>query len=108
MIPYIYVFIRTDIPIADQMVQVGHACQQSGALFGCPENCHLVLLQVPDVWQLLSVENLCDTQKIKYTTFFEIDSVEEGGQSMGKTAVCTEPIEELTTRNHFMKFELWS
>jgi len=51
--PYIYIFVRQDIPLADQIVQTGHSCQESGAKFGCPENCHLVLLSCKNEHDLL-------------------------------------------------------
>lgn len=47
-IPYVYCFVRTDIPIADQIVQVGHACIEAGKRFQHPDNTHLVLLNMPN------------------------------------------------------------
>ena len=51
--PYVYVFIRTDLNLAQQIVQTGHVCQESGAKFGCPTNCHLVLLSCKNEHDLL-------------------------------------------------------
>jgi hypothetical protein len=28
--PYMYVLVRQDLPLADQMVQVGHVCFEAG------------------------------------------------------------------------------
>jgi len=28
--PYVYVLVRQDIPLADQIVQVGHICLEAG------------------------------------------------------------------------------
>ena len=93
--------VRTDIPIANQIVQVGHACLEAGNKFKQPQRpCHLVLLAVS------SEQKLCDTAAhialagIQYKIFYEPDD------NMGYTALCTEPI--LGDSKHvFRRYQLW-
>lgn len=84
--PYIYVVVRTDIPVADQMVQVGHACHMSGHHFGCPKNCHLVLCQTPDEDSLDAIHDYMHGNDIRHVMF------EEDKDDMGWTSLCTEPL----------------
>jgi len=96
--------VRTDIPLADQVVQVGHACLEAGALFGLAHPparpCYLVLLGVSSEkhlrWALAGLEEL----GVRYTVFFEPDD------DMGYTVACAEPV-ETTGRRYFRRFELW-
>lgn len=96
--PYCYVVVRGDIPIADQMVQVGHACHQAGAAFGAPEDCHMVVLQVDDLKQLMKVCRRVTKAGIRYKLFCEPH------ENMGNTALATEPIVD---REIFRGFFLW-
>lgn len=52
-IPYCYCFIRTDIPIEDQIVQTAHACLESGKMFQHPDNTHIVLLSLKSESKLI-------------------------------------------------------
>lgn len=46
---YNYVFVRKDIPLADQLVQVGHVCLEAGSSFGPASGTpFMVLLEVKD------------------------------------------------------------
>ena len=97
---YVYVLVRTDIPLANQMVQVGHACFDSGTKFGKLE-CYMVLLQVANEEELLSHSKLLKYHKVKHTVFYEDDF------PIGHTALCTQPI----TKKHrplFANHALWS
>jgi hypothetical protein len=84
---YAYVFVRTDIPIADQLVQVGHACLEAGNRFAQPEGpCHLVLFGVRSEARLLDAAVWLNAAGIKCVTFFEPDD------RLGYTAISTEPV----------------
>lgn len=43
---YTYVFIRTDLSIAQQIVQASHASAMAGHKFG--DHCNMVLFAIPD------------------------------------------------------------
>lgn len=86
--------IRKDIPFEDQMVQVGHACFESGRKYGV-KNTFLVLLQVRNEIELIEWSDILNKQKIRYHLFFECDPIQPQGQPMGNTALCTEPINGL-------------
>jgi hypothetical protein len=84
---FTYVVVRTGIPLADQVVQVGHACLQAGCQFEQPEDAtHLVVLGVPTQMALYEVSMRCKQAGIQHLLFYEPDD------AMGHTALCTEPI----------------
>lgn len=83
--------VRKDIPLEDQMVQVGHACFESGREYGV-KNTFLVLLQVRNEMELSEWSDILNKKNIQHHLFFECDPICSYGQSMGNTALCTEPI----------------
>ncbi len=98
-IPYVYIAVRSDMTSAQKLVQSSHAAQQSGAKFGCPDNCHMVVFEVKDQDEL---GKFCETAHgtgINYELFYEPD------YNLGHTAVCTEPITG-DLRLAFRKFQL--
>jgi len=104
--PAIYVFVRTDIPIADQMVQVGHVCAMAASTFTVPERCRLVLLAVDDVDRLEAAVDRCRQHGIRTVAFFESDAVDDHTGEMGFTAACTEPIPR-SRRQPLRRYRLW-
>ena len=92
---YIYVMVRKDLPIWDQMVQVGHACFDGGKHFSRkwkPET-HLILLQVENEKELNEWQERLSEKEVKFTTFYEPDpALEIDENPMGHTALCTEPL----------------
>jgi hypothetical protein len=82
------------------MVQACHAAQESGAKFGCPDSCHLVLCSVENTFELEKISYVCQENDIKFVTFYEPDD------QMGDTAICTEPIWG-EKRKAFRKFNTW-
>ena len=89
---YIYVVVRTDIPLADQIVQVGHACFEAGIKFGEPD-CHMVLLQTDNEHNLNKIIQKLTDYDIQSVVFYEPDSVsDDTTDPMGHTALCTEPL----------------
>jgi hypothetical protein len=94
--------VRTDIALADQIVQVGHACLEAGRRFAQPaEPCHLVVLSVPSVALLRDAIAWAGQHGIRCAIFHEPDD------NMGDTAACTEPI-CYGQRRSFRRYPLWS
>ena len=93
--------MRTDIPLADQIVQVGHACLEAGFKFQRPEETiHLVVVGVESQTQLLTALEGVSLRDIRYVMFFEPDN------GLGFTAACTEPLNN-RYRREFRDFPLW-
>jgi len=95
------VLVRADLPVADQIVQVGHACLEAGRCFQPEEGCHLVVLSVSDEIDLRSTVRQAETLGIRCVTFYEPDD------DMGFTAACTEPITS-QLRCLFRRYSLWN
>ena len=104
--PYVYVLVRRDISLADQMVQAAHASQESGAQFGCPDSCHMVLCGVKDESELRAAALHIELNNIQLAMFYEPDSDQFTGKPMGYTALCTEPIHG-EQRKAMRKFQTW-
>ena len=93
--------VRTDIPLADQIVQVGHACLEAGFKYPRPDEIiNLVLLAVISEKQLFDSLGKLDATGINYALFYEPDD------QMGYTAACTEPLTGFHKRE-FHNFQLW-
>jgi hypothetical protein len=98
----VYVLVRTDIPLADQVVQVGHACLEAGYRFKQPEvPCNLVVLKVSSEECLRFAIEEIELAGIRCAIFCEPD------ENMGYTAACTEPVTNFQ-RRLFRRFPLWS
>ncbi|MBI5931317.1 MAG: hypothetical protein HY862_18565 [Chloroflexi bacterium] len=89
------------MPLAQQIVQVGHVCLEAGRVFDwydTPSN--LVLLAVATQFDLqVAIERL-QLAEIRITTFHEPDF------NLGMTAACTEPVVG-AIRHVFRRFSLW-
>lgn len=97
---YTYVIVRTDIPLADQIVQACHASQESGfahtpMLEDPPVN--IVLFQVENQMKLLDVASKLH---LTHKLFFEPDD------QMGYTALATLPTKERKIKL-FRRLKLW-
>ena len=94
--------VRTDIPLADQIVQVGHACLEAGFKYPKPDEIiNLVLLTVISEKQLFDSLGKLDATGINYALFYEPDD------QMGYTAACTEPL-TAAHRYEFRRLSLWN
>lgn len=98
---YIYALVRTDIPLADQIVQVGHACLEAGGAFAPPPGCHLVVLQVGSEPQLWRMVERAEIAGIPMKVFFEPDD------GMRYTAACSAPVGG-AQRRIFRHLPLWA
>ena len=101
MNPYIYTFIRDDLPFAQKIVQLGHATYEAGQLIEEPvSNTNLVLLHADHENDLLSIAEELDGKGIKFVIFFEPDLP-------GYTAICTCPMYTTHERSFFKRFSLY-
>jgi hypothetical protein len=98
------VFVRTDIPLADQIVQAGHACIEAGRAFKPPPHTNMVLLAMADEEAITKA--LASISPVRYEVFWEPDPAFDGKGSMGYTAACTEPVSG-DARRLFRKFKMW-
>ena len=99
-------FVRKDLPLADQLVQVGHVCQTAGKEFDIPNDCHMVLIGINSANELYSVMDLLESKSIDFVSFYEPDSMDESDIPMGITALCTRPITK-QEKKCFSLFPLW-
>lgn len=66
--------MRTDIPLADQIVQVGHACLEAGFKFQKPnEIVNLVVVGIESETHLLATLERMSLRGIRYVVFHEPD-----------------------------------
>ena len=94
--------VRRDIPLADQIVQVGHACLEAGRRFVQPSApCHLVVLEVPHRAALLDAASRLDVVGLPYVLFWEPDD------ALGVTALATRPVTTEQERRLFRRYPLW-
>jgi hypothetical protein len=93
--------VRKDIPVADQIVQVGHATLEAGRAFKWNDGTHMIVLEAESEKELLSFKCRAEYYDVKCQAFYEPDD------AMGWTAFCTEPISG-KTRKLFFKYPLWT
>ena len=100
---WVYVFIRKDIPINYQLVQVGHACLESGRVYRklTDDVTNLVLLEVKDENELLKAKEYLTSKNIDNVMFHEPDF-----DNLGFTAIATKPVLQ-EERVIFKKYQLW-
>jgi hypothetical protein len=87
---YTYVFIRQDLSIEQQMVQIGHVCMKLGVNVpdANADTTHFVLVGVRNEEALLAVESILDSFDFDYVMF------EEDKPKAHFTAIATHPIPE--------------
>ena len=100
MTSYIYTFIREDIPHAQKIVQIGHACFEAGKRFEEPDHIsNLVLLSAKDEHDLKGIAEKIDRRGFEFYMFYEPDN------DMGYSAICTQPLKD--GRSFFRKWDLY-
>lgn len=82
---YIYIFVRTDLPMAAQIVQTNHATYQASQQFRQEGNeiPYMILIGVADKQALEDVMERLKRHDIRFEAFYEPDN------DMGLTAVTT-------------------
>ena len=107
----VYVFVRKDIPIFAQAVQVAHACLEAGYRFAdrmpTQEPIHLILLKVDDEHGLMWANRRANAAGAQTSLFFEPDPESLGGKKGSYTSFATEPLVREKWRAMFESYELW-
>lgn len=99
---YCYIFLRTDISLAQQIVQSNHAAHEAGLKTKerYTEPTSIVLIQIPDRETLEQEFEKIQSLGIECASFYE------PYDDMGMTAFSTLPIGE-EDRHHFKNYNLW-
>ena len=100
---YVYTFIRTDLPIEQQIVQAAHSALEAGRDLGKPDShSHLVLLRIKSETALKNAAKKLEDAGIRFSAFYEPD------YNRGYTSITTEPLtEDSEKRKHFSKYSLY-
>ena len=96
------VIVRTDITMAQQMVQACHASSMAGAAFdGWSENTRMALLATDSEDAMIEVANKLKKHGIAFCDFFEPD------HGLGLTAIACAPIPWGKARKALPHLPLW-
>lgn len=100
---YVYVMVRTDMPIEQILVQANHAAYESGLMFNAvsDETSSLVSLYAKNQDALLDAQAYLDSKGVRYTAFHE------PSWGYGLTAIATEPLTE-DRRKALKRYSLFS
>ena len=99
---YVYTFIRTDLPIEQQIVQAAHSALEAGREFGTPNTpSHLILLEAKSQYHLERIADELEQKEIRYHMFYEPDD------DRGYTSITTEPLTDDSKRKYFSKHSLY-
>ena len=96
--PYMYLFVREDLSVPQQIVQGSHATFEIGRFTTEDISPNLVLIGVKDVYGLQRIEEMLNEHSIPYHQFYEPDIGEF-------TAISTTPISG-DVRSVFKRFSL--
>jgi hypothetical protein len=98
----LYVFVRTDLPLPQQVIQAIHAAYESAGMFddNTSTTHSLVLCQIKSEKDLIKTSNRLDYYGIQHHIFKEPDIQNQ------QTALCTEPVTQ-DQRSLFSKYKLW-
>ena len=86
--PFVYIFVREDLPPIQQLIQASHATHESGIKFGKIEDkiSHFCVFGVPDEKSIKNIKVGLDGLDVRSYEFFEPDF------NIGISALATEPI----------------
>lgn len=95
-------FLRTDIPLAQQLVQASHAALEAGLKDNhtYQQTSSIIIFQIPDEQTLKNELNYIQSLGIECASFYE------PYEDMGITAFATLPVTE-DKRHFFKKYTLW-
>jgi hypothetical protein len=98
----VYVFVRTDLPIEQQIVQAGHAALEAGHEFDkvSDDVSSLIILRIKSKAKLENAIASIRSKGIRMVEFHEPD------WDYGLTAAASEPIFE-DSREAFKRYNLW-
>ncbi|MNR71488.1 hypothetical protein D3C71_21140 [compost metagenome] len=99
---YVYALIRRDIPLSQQLVQVGHAALEAGRHHYGQDDpiASFIVLEVPDREALMTAAGKLQKNGIEHTVFFEPDF------GMGQSALASRPVSG-KERHVFRRWPLW-
>lgn len=99
---YVYTFIRTDLPVEQQIVQAAHSALEAGRDLGKPDSeSNLILLGIKNQEALVRVAERLKHHEINYSLFFEPDN------GRGYTSLTTEPLMDMEKRRVLSKYSLY-
>lgn len=85
--PYMYIFIRKDLTVPQQIVQASHAALEAGFAYNQPAgSTYIVLISIKNQSDLTKVSDRLTSQGIDHQKFFEPD------YDTGYTAIATRPL----------------
>jgi len=100
--PYVYVLVRTDLSLKQQVVQSNHASLHAGYAFNAPDEIpSIVVCAVPDRAALEEAATRLSRYGIDHELFSEPDWY------MGNSALATRPVHMKKERYVFSKYPLW-
>lgn len=82
---YVYLFIREDLSIPQQIIQTAHAVDDMNKSYPHESENYMVLCSVKDEERLFLISELLKDRNIHHETFFEPDI-------NGHTAIATRPL----------------
>ena len=99
--PTAFALVRTDLSLADQIVQLGHACLEAGRRFTWPaEPATLVVCAVDSQTALRDTLEDVRLRAIEAAAFVEPD------RDLGLTAACTGPLDPRHAKG-LRRLRLW-
>lgn len=99
---YCYIWVRGDIEVAQQIVQVGHVSSLAAWRYGEDVvKANFVVFKVADYDELVEVESRLEFEEIEYQSFYELDNC------IGLTSLCTKPLEKDKVPSWIRKLDLW-
>ena len=107
--PVVYVMVRSDLPVHQQIVQVGHAAFNAGKHFGVgldDDGPNMVVVVAPDEDYLRKVADKVEI-KTPIARFAEPDDFGQG-ENTQMTAFATAPVGRNQGRKLFWNDSLWS
>jgi hypothetical protein len=98
----LYVFVRTDLSLEQQVVQAAHAAAEAGRSFYRPEHgiASLIVLAVPNLAALYQARRRLESHGIEHDMFFEPD------WNTGHSAIGTRPLVD-AERALLRNYPLW-
>jgi hypothetical protein len=98
---YTYCFIRKDLPLVQQIIQMGHANYKAAHYMEYAENPNIVLFEVESQEELMEIRTFLSRNKLDHVMFFDDIS------SIKYSSIVVEPICDLKIRELFKDFRLY-
>lgn len=94
---YVFIFVRYDLPLPQQLVQTNHATMKMASLYGIEGTPNIALIGVSDIVELRNVSRLLSDLEVPHHDWYEPDF------DLGFTAIATAPISgaQRTALSHY-------